>query len=57
MNGKFLLYGIIVTLLSTGVSWTRFLGGVVADSSSSTGRGSSWTTTGSSGRSGGGSHK
>jgi S-adenosylmethionine decarboxylase proenzyme len=57
MNGKFLLYGIIVTMLSTGVSWTKFLAVTAADSTSSSGRGSSWTsTTGGSGGTGSGGH-
>lgn len=57
MNGKFLLYGILVTMLSTGVSWGKLLSSASNDSSSSGSRGSSWYSGTSGSRSGSGSHK
>ncbi len=59
MNGKFFAYALVVTVLSTGVSWTKFIRAATTNSeySSSSGRGSSWSsnTGGSSGSWGSGS--
>lgn len=55
MNGKFLAYGLLVTVLSTGISWTKFISSA-ASNWQGTGRssGSSWSSTsGYSGSSGG----
>lgn len=50
MNGKFIVYAVIVTMLSTGVSWSRFLSAAISSGSSSSSSGSSWSSsTGSSG--------
>jgi hypothetical protein len=59
MNGKFLVYALVVSLLSTGVSWTKLLS-VPSSSGSSWGSGyggSSWSsnTGGGGGSWGGGS--
>lgn len=62
MNGKFLVYAVVVTALSTGINWTRFISSAVSSSQSSN-SGSSWSshTSGSGGTwgsgSSGGSHK
>ncbi|CAN5253758.1 hypothetical protein BH11PSE11_BH11PSE11_15410 [soil metagenome] len=59
MNGKFLAYGLLVTVLSTGMSWTRFISSAVSGSGNSgSGSGSSWSSTSGSGySSSGSSHK
>ena len=59
MNGKFLMYGLLVTALSTGISWTKFIS-AAAGNWQNTGRssGSSWSSTTGSGYGGGsGGHK
>lgn len=55
MNGKFLLYGIVVVLLSTGVTWSRFLGTIANEFSGGSTSGSGWHSSGSG--IGGGGHK
>lgn len=63
MNGKFLVYAVVVTALSTGINWTRFISSAVSSSNQSSNSGSSWSshTSGSGGTwgsgSSGGSHK
>jgi uncharacterized membrane protein len=64
MNGKFLLYAIVVSLLSTTLSWSRMLSSFGNANSYRSGySGSSWgSTTGGGGGSwgggaGGGGHK
>lgn len=56
MNGKFLVYAVVVTALSTGLNWTRLLSSAVSSSQSSK-SGSSWSshTSGSGGTWGSGS--
>lgn len=62
MNFKFILYALMVSLLSTTVSWGKFLSSA-SNSGRTSGRGSSWSSnTGSGGGSwgggaGGGGHK
>jgi hypothetical protein len=58
MRGKFLVYAVMVTVLSTGVSWKRYLGSAYNDRNySSSGRGSSWGSNTGSWGGGGGGHK
>ena len=53
MNTKYLLYAIVVTAVSTIISWSSMIG----SSSPSSGRGSSWSSTGGGGGYSGGGHK
>ena len=67
MKGKFLLYAILVSLLSTVISWGQFFASLAPSTSS--GRGSNWSTrtgtgggvwgngTGGTSGAGGGGHK
>lgn len=60
MNSKFLIYAVMVTALSTGVSWKKFIREIRNDqtsSSSRSGGGSGWISNTGSSYSGGGSHK
>ncbi|WP_182915662.1 hypothetical protein [Massilia cavernae] len=54
MNNKYFIYALVVTFITTTVSWTRMVA-----SSTSSGAGSSWRSTGgySGGSHGGGGHK
>jgi uncharacterized membrane protein YgcG len=53
MNNKYFIYALVVTLITTTVSWSRMF-----SSTTSTGRGSTWSSgTGSGGYYGGGGHK
>ena len=63
---KYVLYALLVTVLSTGVSWARFFKNVAAGSNSSFNSGSSWSSNSGgyvgggnfgSGSGGGGGHK
>ena len=54
MNTKYFLYAILVTAVTTVISWSSMIG----SSSSSSGRGSSWSShSGSGGGYSGGGHK
>jgi hypothetical protein len=57
MRNKFMIYAVMVTVLFTGISWTRFIG--TANNSGGYSRtGSSWNSnTGSGWGGGGGGHK
>jgi hypothetical protein len=53
MKNKFFAYAMVVTMLSSGVSWTKFI-----SSTSNNSSGSNWSSrSGSSWGSGGGGHK
>ncbi|MDO8701256.1 MAG: hypothetical protein Q7U12_15150 [Undibacterium sp.] len=56
MKNKFFVYAMAVTMLSSGVSWTKFISSASNSTSSS---GSSWSSRSGSGGSwgGGGGHK
>lgn len=58
MKSKFLIYAVIVTALSTGVSWKKMIREIRNDqTSSSSSGGSGWSSHTGSSYSGGGSHK
>ncbi|MGZ3254678.1 MAG: hypothetical protein ACXU7D_10260 [Burkholderiaceae bacterium] len=59
MRSKFLIYAVMVTVLSTGISWKRYFASEANDRNySSSGRGSSWgSNTGGGWGGGGGGHK
>ncbi|MGZ3236962.1 MAG: hypothetical protein ACXU8A_06250 [Burkholderiaceae bacterium] len=58
MRGKFLIYAVMVTALSTGISWKRYLASAANDQNySSSSRGSSWSTNSGGWSGGGGGHK
>lgn len=61
MNVKFILYALLISIISSGASWGRMLAGPgLSDSGGSSGSrgGSSWSSsTGSGGGGGGGGHK
>lgn len=55
MKNKFFVYAVLVTVLSSGVSWSRF---IASASNSGNSSGSSWNTrSGGSSWGGGGGHK
>lgn len=58
MKNKFFTYAMVVTMLSSGVSWTKFISSVSNSNNSS---GSNWSSRSGSGSSwgsgGGGGHK
>jgi hypothetical protein len=54
MKNKFFAYAMVVTMLSSGVSWTKFISSTTNNNSS----GSNWSSrSGSSWGGGGGGHK
>ncbi len=53
MNTKYFLYALLVTAVTTIISWST----MIDSSSTSRGRGSSWSTGSGSGGFGGGGHK
>ena len=57
MNGKFMVYAVLVTALSTGISWTKFLSSASAGWQSGGSGRSAWSssTSGSGGTWGSGS--
>jgi len=52
MNNKYFIYALVVTLITTTVSWSRMF-----SSATSTGRGSSWSSGSGGYYGGGGGHK
>jgi hypothetical protein len=52
MNSKYIIYALLVTVVTTGVNWANMLG-----SSSKSSSGSSWASRGAGFGGGGGGHK